>query len=94
MNGVVRVSDRSNDPGDLLVRVGGIVFGVGMLSVVAVFVPYVFDLPRLPWGAYWLAMLMPLGLLVALGGLFATARENTRRRRARQAAAATATAAG
>ncbi|MFB7945065.1 hypothetical protein ACFC6L_09095 [Kitasatospora phosalacinea] len=82
------MSDRSDGPGDVLVRVGGTVFGIGMLSVIAVFVPYVFDLARLPSFAYWMAMLMPLGLLVALGGLFADARANTRRRRAREAAAA------
>ncbi|GAA2110326.1 hypothetical protein GCM10009759_51600 [Kitasatospora saccharophila] len=82
------MSDRPDSPGDLLVRVGGIVFGLGMLSVVAVFVPYVFDLTRLPSFAYWLAMLMPLGLLVALSGLFADARAGARRRRAKRAAAA------
>jgi cytochrome c biogenesis protein CcdA len=88
------VSDRPDDPGDVLVRVGGIVFGVGMLATVATFVPLFLDLTRLPTFAYWLSMLMPLGLLVALAGLFANARSSSRRRRARRAAAtATGTAA-
>ncbi|QKW21090.1 hypothetical protein HUT16_20335 [Kitasatospora sp. NA04385] len=79
------MSDRSDSTGDVLVRVGGTVFGLGMLSVIAVFVPYVFDLARLPSFAYWLAMLMPLGLLVALSGLFSDARAGARRRRAARA---------
>ncbi|MEU3494743.1 hypothetical protein [Kitasatospora cineracea] len=81
------MSDRPDDPGDVLVRVGGIVFGIGMLATVATFVPLFLDLTRLPTFAYWLSMLMPLGLLVALVGLFANARSSSRRRRARQAAA-------
>ncbi|RAJ39731.1 hypothetical protein K353_03761 [Kitasatospora sp. SolWspMP-SS2h] len=84
----VRPGDRPGDPGDLLVRIGGVVFGVGMLATVATFVPLFLDLTRLPTFAYWLSMLMPLGLLVALVGLFVTARANTRRRRAREAATA------
>ncbi|MFI1518479.1 hypothetical protein [Kitasatospora cineracea] len=85
------MSDRPDDPGDVLVRVGGIVFGIGMLATVATFVPLFLDLTRLPTFAYWLSMLMPLGLLVALVGLFANARSSSRRRRARQAASAAAT---
>ncbi|MFJ5885409.1 hypothetical protein [Kitasatospora cineracea] len=85
------MSDRPDDPGDVLVRVGGIVFGIGTLATIATVTPLVLDLTPLPTFAYWLSMLMPLGLLVALVGLFANARSSSRRRRARQAAAATRT---
>ncbi|MEV4559642.1 hypothetical protein AB0K51_21970 [Kitasatospora sp. NPDC049285] len=81
------MSRQSTDPGDTLVRVGGIVFGVGMLATIATFVPLFLDLPRLPTVAYWLCMLMPAGLLVSLTGLFTTARADARKRRAAAASA-------
>ncbi|MFI9781975.1 hypothetical protein ACIHEI_00490 [Kitasatospora sp. NPDC051984] len=79
---------QSRDAGDTLVRVGGVVFVLGMLAVIATFVPYVLDLPRLPSIAWGLSMMMPFGLLVTLVGLFVTARAESRRRRAAREAAA------
>ncbi|RKE20646.1 hypothetical protein [Streptomyces sp. TLI_171] len=83
------MSRQSSDSGDTLVRVGGVVFGIGTLATLVTFVPYFFDLARFPSAAYWLSMLMPLGLLVSLVGLLAGARAQSRRRRAAREAAAT-----
>ncbi|OKJ11902.1 hypothetical protein [Kitasatospora sp. CB01950] len=79
---------QSRDAGEVLVRVGGVVFGVGTLATVVTFVPFLFHLQRLPSIAYGLSMLMPAGLLLALVGLFTTARAESRRRRAAREAAA------
>lgn len=86
------MSSRTSGPGDVLVKVGGAVFGIGVLATIATFVPYFLDLPRFPSFAYWLSMLMPLGFLLSLAGLFTTARLDARARRAAREAAATATA--
>ncbi|KDN83739.1 hypothetical protein [Kitasatospora cheerisanensis] len=82
------MTGRSRDLGENLVRVGGVVFVLGTLATIATVVPYLLDLPRLPSIAWGLSMMMPLGLLVALVGLFATARAESRRRRAAREAAA------
>ncbi|GGQ75945.1 hypothetical protein [Kitasatospora griseola] len=81
---------QSRDAGEILVRVGGVVFVLGTLATIATMVPLFLDLPRLPSIAWGLSMLMPLGLLVALTGLFTTARAESRRRRAAREAAANA----
>ncbi|MFJ5922924.1 hypothetical protein ACIQF6_09985 [Kitasatospora sp. NPDC092948] len=79
---------QSRDAGEVLVRVGGVVFVLGTLATIATVTPLLLDLKRLPSIAYGLSMLMPLGLLVALTGLFVTARAESRRRRAAREAAA------
>jgi len=82
------VTRQSRDAGEVLVRVGGVVFVLGTLATIATVTPLLLDLKRLPSIAYGLSMLMPLGLLVALAGLFVTARAESRRRRAAREAAA------
>ncbi|WP_354641883.1 hypothetical protein [Kitasatospora camelliae] len=75
------------DPADVLVRVGGYVFGFGALATLVTFVPLFFDFDRFPTFAYWLCMLMPGGFLVSLVGLLLSARAQRRRVRERAAAA-------
>ncbi|WP_457030380.1 hypothetical protein [Kitasatospora sp. P5_F3] len=67
-------SSNTTDRGDGLVRAGAIVFLVGAVATVVTFVPLFLDLPRFPPIAYWVSMVMPLGLLTALTGLFQSAR--------------------
>ncbi|GAA2743065.1 MULTISPECIES: hypothetical protein [Kitasatospora] len=67
------------DPGDVLVRVGGLVFGFGAVATIVTFVPLFFDFNRFPTFAYWLCMLMPAGFLVSLTGLLVSARAQRRR---------------
>ncbi|GAA1237935.1 hypothetical protein GCM10009665_30030 [Kitasatospora nipponensis] len=69
----------SNESGERLVRIGAVVFAVGMLATVATFVPLFFHLTPLPTPAYFASMLMPLGFLLALAGLFRSARAQRRR---------------
>lgn len=76
------MSTETADRGDLLVRTGAVVFGVGAISTLVTFVPLFFDLPRFPSYAYWLCMLMPLGFLISLGGLLSSARTQKRRAQA------------
>ena len=64
-----------------LVRIGAAVFAVGAVATLATFVPMFLHLTRLPTAAYWVSMLMPLGLLLSLTGLVATARAERRRAR-------------
>ncbi|PBC78279.1 hypothetical protein BX265_3042 [Streptomyces sp. TLI_235] len=75
------MSKQSADRGDALVRAGAIVFAVGAVATLVTFVPLFFDLTRLPSAAYWICMLMPLGFLLSLAGLLATARAERRRAR-------------
>jgi hypothetical protein len=66
-------------PGDGLVRVGAVVFAVGVVAVVADFAPFFFGHSNLPT---WLALstlALPLGLGLALGGLLRQARAARRR---------------
>ncbi len=67
---------------------GGAVFAVGVLGIVATVLPLFLDARRLPPAFYWLSMLAPLGLALALAGLLVSARARRRAlRRARQGAA-------
>ncbi|GAA1074046.1 MULTISPECIES: hypothetical protein [Kitasatospora] len=75
------MSKQTADRGDALVRAGAIVFAVGAVATLVTFVPLFFDLTRLPTAAYWICMLMPLGFLLSLAGLLATARAERRRAR-------------
>ncbi|MFJ9519213.1 hypothetical protein ACIRPK_13205 [Kitasatospora sp. NPDC101801] len=68
------MSSSTTDRGDGLVRAGSIVFLIGAVATMVTFVPLFFDLPRLPSIAYWVSMVMPLGFLIALTGLFLSAR--------------------
>lgn len=55
--------------GDLLVRIGAIVFLVGAVGTMATLAPLLLDTRRLPTPAYFVSMLMGVGLALALGGL-------------------------
>ncbi|MFE6050863.1 hypothetical protein ACFQ6N_08920 [Kitasatospora sp. NPDC056446] len=68
------MSSQSAEPGDVYVKAGAIVFGLGALATLATFVPLFLHLTPLPTAAYWLSMLMPAGFLAALTGLFLNAR--------------------
>ncbi|GAA1193097.1 putative MAPEG superfamily protein [Kitasatospora gansuensis] len=72
------MSSTTTDRGDSLVRAGAIVFLIGAVATLVTFVPLFLDLPRLPSVAYWVSMVMPLGLLIALTGLFRSARHTAR----------------
>ncbi|MFE0459011.1 hypothetical protein ACFW1A_07070 [Kitasatospora sp. NPDC058965] len=67
------------ETGEGLVRVGAVVFVLGALATVVTFVPLFLHLTPLPSAAYWACMLMPLGFLLALVGLFRSARSQRRR---------------
>ncbi|WP_329582648.1 hypothetical protein OG500_21810 [Kitasatospora sp. NBC_01250] len=69
----------SKASGEGLVRIGAVVFIVGALATIATFVPLFFHLTPLPTPAYFASMLMPLGFLLALVGLFRSARAQRRR---------------
>lgn len=60
-------------PGDLLVRIGAVVFGVGVLGVLAALVPFLLGRQDAPLWTTLVASLLPVGLLVALLGLLRAA---------------------
>jgi len=59
--------------GDLLVRIGAIVFLVGAVGTLATVAPLLLGTSRLPTPAYFVSMLMGVGLAVALFGLLRAA---------------------
>ena len=65
-------------PGDLLVRVGAVVFTVGLLATVVIVVPFFFGRSDAPLGPALAALLMPVGLGIALSGLLRSARRGRR----------------
>jgi hypothetical protein len=60
-------SDRS--PGDLLVRGGAVVFALGVVAVLAVVVPFFLGSHDRPTWLNLSALLLPIGLALALLGL-------------------------
>ena len=60
-------------PGDLLVRIGAITFLVGAVGTLATVAPLLLGTRPLPTPAYFVSMLMGVGLAVALGGLLRAA---------------------
>ncbi|MFJ8045084.1 hypothetical protein ACIRBX_31735 [Kitasatospora sp. NPDC096147] len=67
-------SSTTTDRSGALVKAGAIVFLIGAAATLATFVPLFLDLTPLPTAAYWISMLMPLGLAAALAGMFREAR--------------------
>ncbi len=65
-------------PGERLVRVGAVLFGVGVLGVVATFVPFLLGRDDAPLWATLLSLLLPVGLGVSLLGLLRGARAHRR----------------
>lgn len=67
--------------GDLLVRIGAIVFLVGAVGTLATVAPLLLGTHTLPTPAYFVSMLMGVGLAIALCGLLRSAlaqRQGTR----------------
>ncbi len=69
-------------PGDLLVRAGAVAFGIGVVGVLVVLVPFLLGRDDAPLWTTLLASLLPVGLGLALLGLLRGAR--ARRRAARR----------
>ena len=59
--------------GDLLVRIGAIVFLVGAVGTLATVAPLLLGTHRLPTPAYFVSMLMGVGMALALIGLLRSA---------------------
>lgn len=77
------VQDHAPAPGDRLVRLGAVVFGLGVLAVLAVVVPFFAGRHNAPLPLALATLLLPLGLALALLGVLRAARSR-RRRRARR----------
>lgn len=65
-------------PGDRLVRLGALVFGLGVLGVIAVVVPFLLGRDDAPLWTTLVASLLPVGLGLALLGLLRGARARRR----------------
>jgi len=81
----IEVTNETSMPGDLLVRIGAIVFIIGAVATLATMTPLFIGAHPLPTPAYFVCMLMGVGLALALGGLARSAL--AQRRQAREAAA-------
>jgi hypothetical protein len=69
---------QADEPGERLVRFGALLFGLGLLGVLAVVVPFLLGRQNAPLWTTLLASLLPVGLGLSLLGLLWGAR--TRRR--------------
>ncbi len=67
-------------PGERLVRAGAVLFGIGVLGVLAVLVPFLLGRDDAPLWTTLVASLMPVGLGLALVGLLRGARTRRRER--------------
>jgi VIT1/CCC1 family predicted Fe2+/Mn2+ transporter len=67
-------------PGERLVRAGAVLFGIGVLGVLAVLVPFLLGRDDAPLWTTLVASLMPVGLGLALLGLLRGARTRRRER--------------
>ena len=61
-------------PGERLVRAGAVVFGLGVLGVLAVLVPFLLGRDDAPLWTTLVASLLPVGLGISLVGLLRGAR--------------------
>ena len=69
-------------PGERLVAVGVSIFGVGLLAALATILPLFLGVTRLPTTIYLVAVVCcPLGLALALAGVWRSARARRRPRR-------------
>lgn len=66
-------------PGDRTVRAGAVLFGVGVLGVLAVLVPFLLGREDAPLWTTLAASLLPVGFGVALLGLLRGARARKKR---------------
>ncbi|XLE07807.1 hypothetical protein QOM21_15135 [Streptomyces sp. Pv4-95] len=67
------MSDETPQAGDLLVRIGAIMFLVGALATLATVTPLFIGTEPLPSAFYWVCMLMGAGFLVAAAGVIRSA---------------------
>ena len=67
-------------PGERLVRAGAVLFGLGVLGVLAVVVPFLLGRDDAPLWTTLVASLLPVGLGLALLGLLRAARTRRRER--------------
>ncbi|MEU7640269.1 MULTISPECIES: hypothetical protein [unclassified Streptomyces] len=63
------MSHETPQAGDLLVRIGAIVFLVGALGTLVTVLPLFLGTHPLPWEFYWVSMLMGAGFLIAGAGV-------------------------
>jgi nitrate/nitrite transporter NarK len=56
-------------PGDVLIRVGVVIFMVGAVATIGTVIPLLADLTPLPTAAYLVSMLMAVGFAVAIAGV-------------------------
>ncbi|NEA60145.1 hypothetical protein G3I60_39795 [Streptomyces sp. SID13666] len=77
--GTTPATSETRGAGDVLVRVGAIVFFVGAVSTLATMVPLLLGTDPLPTPAYFVSMLMGAGLALALGGRLRSALAQKRR---------------
>ncbi|UNO40417.1 hypothetical protein [Streptomyces sp. MST-110588] len=85
------MSDETPRAGDLLVRIGAVVFLIGALATMATMTPLFIGAEPLPPVFYWVCMLMGVGFLLAAGGVVRSVA--AQRRQARSAAGAPASSA-
>jgi hypothetical protein len=65
-------------PGERLVRIGAVVFGLGVVDVLLVVVPFFLGRADAPLPLALGTVLLPLGLGIALSGLLRAARRGRR----------------
>ncbi|MFB4194636.1 hypothetical protein [Streptomyces carpaticus] len=80
--------DNTLDRGDLLVRIGGVVFAVGAVATLITFIPLFAGTEPFPTAAYAVSMLMGVGFALAGAGLLRSMAQQRRRDRAAQSASA------
>ncbi|MFC5722517.1 hypothetical protein ACFP1Z_20320 [Streptomyces gamaensis] len=80
------MSSETPQDGDLLVRVGAVVFLVGAVATLATMAPLFLGLHPLPPAAYFVCMLMGVGFVLAGAGVLRSIA--AQRRQARASAAA------
>lgn len=73
-----QVSDETPQAGDLLVRIGAIMFLVGAVATLATVAPLFLGTEPLPSVFYWVCMLMGAGFAVAAAGVIRSARAQRR----------------
>ncbi|MFI5807299.1 hypothetical protein [Streptomyces sp. NPDC051561] len=73
------------EPGDRLVRIGGIVFFVGAIATLVTFMPMFLGTEPFPSFAYAVCMLMGVGFVIAAAGVLRSI--SVQRRQARAAGA-------
>nr|WP_234347330.1 hypothetical protein [Streptomyces specialis] len=82
------MSGNGSRPGDVLVRVGGVVFAVGAVATLITVIPLFIGADPLPTAAYVVSMLMGVGFLIAGAGLVRSIGHQRRADRAAQARSA------